>query len=244
MAADGRLFGPGGPVGPRYVCAVITLPARAFLASAVPAAVLLGALGPAPSAAGAAQGPSLDARVTAVSARELGRSWHPGCPVAPAGLRRVRMNHWGFDGRVHAGELVVRKQAVRPLLHVFGRAFDARFPIRRMRPMAAFGGSDTAAMRADNTSAFNCRAVTGDASRLSQHSYGDAVDINTLENPYVDRNGRVYPAAGAAFLDRRRTAKGMIRSGDVITRAMRRVGWQWGGRWQPPDYQHFSANGR
>ncbi|MET8684623.1 M15 family metallopeptidase [Streptomyces sp. NPDC004732] len=221
-----------------------TFRARAFLALSTPAAVLLAALGPAPPAAGAQRAASLDARVTAVSARELGRSWHPGCPVAPAGLRLIRMNHWGFDGRVHAGELVVRKQAVRPLLYVFGRAFDARFPIRRMRPMAAYGGSDTAAMKADNTSAFNCRAVTGDASRLSQHSYGDAVDINTLENPYVDRNGRVYPAAGAAFLDRRRTAKGMIKAGDVITTAMRRVGWQWGGRWRSPDYQHFSADGR
>ncbi|MEU5894974.1 MULTISPECIES: M15 family metallopeptidase [Streptomyces] len=230
---------------------MITLRARAFLALTVPAALLLTALGP-PSAAADTQRepaldtrePALDARVSAVSARDLGRSWHPGCPVAPSGLRLIRMNHWGFDGRVHAGELVVRERAVRPMLYVFGRAFDARFPVRRMRTMAAYGGSDVAAMKADNTSAFNCRAVTGDPSRLSQHSYGDAVDINTLENPYVDRNGRVYPAAGVAYLDRRRTSKGMIKNGDVITTAMREVGWQWGGRWPAPDYQHFSANGR
>ncbi|QES40001.1 peptidase M15 [Streptomyces venezuelae] len=244
MAADGRLRGPGRAVGARYACGVITLRARAFLALATPAAVLLTAVGPPPAAADTRREPALDARVSAVSARDLGRSWHPGCPVAPSGLRLIRMNHWGFDGRVHAGELVVREQAVRPMLYVFGRAFDARFPVRRMRTMAAYGGSDVAAMKADNTSAFNCRAVTGDPSRLSQHSYGDAVDINTLENPYVDRNGRVYPAAGAAYLDRRRTAKGMIKNGDVITTAMREVGWQWGGRWRSPDYQHFSANGR
>ncbi|MBO0510416.1 M15 family metallopeptidase [Streptomyces beijiangensis] len=154
------------------------------------------------------------------------------------------MNHWGFDGRIHTGELVVGKQAVRPLMYVFGRAFAAHFPIRRMRPMAKYGGSDTAAMNADNTSAFNCRAVTGDPTRRSQHSFGNAVDINTRENPYVDRYGRVYPASGAAYLDRRRKAKGMIRTGDVITTAMHAVGWKWGGRWWAPDYQHFSANGR
>ncbi|MEV7197017.1 M15 family metallopeptidase [Streptomyces sp. NPDC093510] len=217
---------------------------RTFLALTTPAVLLLTTLCPAPAAAGAPQPPALDARVTTVSARDLGRSWHPGCPVAPAELRRIRMNHWGFDGRVHTGELVVRRQAVRPLLYVFGKAFAARFPIRQMRTMAEFGGSDVAAMKADNTSAFNCRRVTGDPSKVSQHSYGDAVDINTVENPYVDRNGRVYPASGAAHLDRRRTAQGMIRAGDAVTTAMRAVGWQWGGRWPAPDYQHFSANGR
>ncbi|MFF3643520.1 M15 family metallopeptidase [Streptomyces sp. NPDC002564] len=217
-----------------------TLRTRASLALATSTAALLTGLWPASAAAP----PSLDARVTAVGARDLGRSWHRGCPVAPAGLRLIRMNHWGFDGRVHTGELVVRSEAVRPVLYVFGRAFAARFPIRRMETMATFGGSDEAAMKADNTSAFNCRAVTGDPSKVSQHSYGDAVDINTLENPYVDRNGRVHPSAGVAHLDRRRTAKGMIKPGDVITTAMRKVGWKWGGRWQAPDYQHFSANGR
>ena len=44
-------------------------------------------------------------------------------------------------------------------------------------------GSDLAAMRADNTSAFNCRTVTGNPYRLSQHSYGNAIDINTVRNP-------------------------------------------------------------
>lgn len=211
--------------------------------AAATAALLAGCLA-APAAAHSLPKPALNARVTAVSWAKLGRSWHTGCPVAPRGLRLIRMNHWGFDGRVRSGELVVRKEAVRPLLYVFGRAFAARFPIRQMRVMAEFGGSDVAAMAADNTSAFNCRAVTGNPSRRSQHSYGDAVDINTLENPYVDTHGRVYPAAGARYLDRRRAAKGMIRPGDVITRAMHTVGWKWGGRWWAPDYQHFSANGR
>ncbi|MFJ4479489.1 M15 family metallopeptidase [Streptomyces xanthochromogenes] len=188
--------------------------------------------------------PALDASVTAVPATKLGRSWHTGCPVPPSGLRLIRMNHWGFDGKVHPGELVVGQQAVAPLLQVFGRAFQAHFPIRQMRVMAEFDGEDVAAMAADNTSAFNCRSVTGDPGEVSQHSYGDAVDINTLENPYVDVNEVVYPSAGAVFLDRNRHDQGMIHQGDAISTAMREVGWQWGGRWSPPDYQHFSANGR
>ncbi|MGW5865215.1 M15 family metallopeptidase [Streptomyces sp. NPDC055239] len=191
-----------------------------------------------------APAPGLAARVSAVPMAKLGRTYRPGCPVPPRRLRLIRMNHWGFDGRVHAGELIVQERAVKPLLYVFRKAFTAKFPIRRMRVMAEFNGSDPAAMAADNTSAFNCRRVTGNPNRLSQHSYGNAIDINTVENPYVDVNGRVHPASAAKYLRRDRFVKGMIRPGDVVSTAMRRVGWQWGGRWAHPDYQHFSANGK
>ncbi|MGW2819199.1 M15 family metallopeptidase [Streptomyces sp. NPDC001415] len=228
--------------GARYACSVIKIRSRTVAALAVSVLSFCGL--PGPAAAARLPDPTLDAVVTAVPSAKLGLSWHPGCPVPSSGLRLVQMNHWGFDGQVHRGELVVRERAVAPLLQVFEQAFQAQFPIRQMRVMAEFDGSDEAAMAADNTSAFNCRTVTGDPSEISQHSYGDAVDINTLENPYVDVNEKVYPPAGAAFLDRSQQAKGMIHPGDVITTAMSEVGWQWGGRWSPPDYQHFSANGR
>ncbi|MFI7341141.1 M15 family metallopeptidase [Streptomyces sp. NPDC050085] len=199
-----------------------------------------------PAPAGAADGspPRFTYQVQGVTAHGLGRSRHRGCPVGPRRLRLVRLDHWGFDGRVHRGEIVVHERVVDQVVYVFGKAFAARFPIRKMRTLAAYGGSDPAAMADDNTSAFNCRGVTVNSGVVSEHSYGDAVDINTVENPYVDVHGRVHPAAGARFLDRRRHAPGMLRAGDAVTTAMRRVGWAWGARWAHPDYQHFSANGR
>ncbi|MFD0265277.1 M15 family metallopeptidase [Streptomyces sp. NPDC127106] len=184
----------------------------------------------------------LAARVTTVPPAALGATYRPGCPVGPDRLRLIRMNHWGFDGKVHRGELVVHERVVRPLLYVFGEAFRARFPIRRIRPVSAYGGDDAKSMADDNTSAFNCRRVTGDASRLSRHAYGDAVDINPLENPYVDRSGTAHPPASRPYLRRDRAAPGMIGPG-VVTRAFEEVGWRWGGRWSNPDYQHFSATG-
>ncbi|MEU2393825.1 M15 family metallopeptidase [Streptomyces sp. NPDC007369] len=190
-----------------------------------------------------AQTRDLAARVTGVSRAALGATYRPGCPVGPDRLRLIRMNHWGFDGKVHRGELVVHERVVRPLLYVFGEAFRARFPIRRIRPVSAYGGDDAKSMADDNTSAFNCRRVTGDASRLSRHAYGDAVDINTVENPYVDRFGTAHPPASRPYLRRDRRAPGMIRPGDAVTRAFEEVGWRWGGRWSHPDYQHFSATG-
>ncbi|MDG4862906.1 M15 family metallopeptidase, partial [Streptomyces sp. T-3] len=182
--------------------------------------------------------------VTLAPAAKLGRTWRPGCPVPPGRLRLVRLNHWGFDGKIHTGELILRDRVVKDVLYVFWKAFGAKFPIRKMRVMATYGGNDPAAMADDNTSAFNCRGVTGNPGSLSQHSYGDAIDINTRENPYVDVNGRVYPASGAWYLNRSHRAPGMIHRGGVIEKAMRTIGWEWGGRWPNPDYQHFSANGR
>ncbi|MFF5705330.1 M15 family metallopeptidase [Streptomyces sp. NPDC012794] len=191
-----------------------------------------------------AAAPVLAAQVTEVPAGKLGASMRAGCPVTADRLRLVRMNHWGFDGKVHRGELVVHRDAVRPLLYVFGRALDARFPIRRMRVTAEYGGDDRAAMADDNTSAFNCRPVTGDSGRLSRHSWGLAVDVNPVENPYVDRQGVVHPPAGRAYLRRDPVRPGMISSDGAVARAFRRVGWHWGGEWwSSPDYQHFSSDG-
>ncbi|MFE5804835.1 M15 family metallopeptidase [Streptomyces sp. NPDC056491] len=186
---------------------------------------------------------TLSAHVTTVPRDKLGTTYRPGCPVPPERLRLIRMNHWGFDGRMHQGELVVHEDVVAPVLRVFTKAFDARFPIRRMRVTAAYGGSDAAAMADDNTSAFNCRPVTGDPSRLSRHAWGDAIDINPVENPYVDVQGTSHPPNGRTHLDRSRVDPGMITPDGVVTRAFREAGWYWGGRWSPPDYQHFSAEG-
>lgn len=185
---------------------------------------------------------ALDAAVRHVSRSALGRSYRTGCPVGPLRLRQITMNHYGFDGRVHPGVLVGSARAVSAYKRVFARALANRFPIRKMRPTASFGGSDVRAMKADNTSAFNCRHVTGNPYRISQHSYGNAIDINTKENPYVT-SSRVYPSSGRPFLRRSPARPGMIRRGDVIAGTMSRMGWLWGARWSNPDYQHFSSNG-
>jgi hypothetical protein len=139
------------------------------------------------------------------------------------------------------GSIVVRSTAARGVLSVFRRLYTARFPIRRLRLVEAYKGSDDASMAADNTSGFNCRLVPG-TRRWSQHAYGLAIDINPVENPFV-HSGVVDPPAGRRYLDRSRIRRGMVRSGDVVVRAFASIGWSWGGRWSSPDYQHFSATG-
>jgi len=173
------------------------------------------------------------------------RVWRPGCPVALSDLRRVTLTYVGFDGRAHQGALIVNRAVAAPVARAFGDLYAARFPIRRMLPIEAYGGSDFASIEADNTSAFNCRSATG-STHWSEHAYGEAIDIDPIENPYVD-NGTTSHPASRPYVDRARvrTRPGVIADGGVVTRAFARIGWGWGGRWSGPrDYQHVSASGR
>jgi hypothetical protein len=182
--------------------------------------------------------------VSRVTAAQLPHSWHQGCPVQPARLRRVRLTYWGFDRRAHTGALVANDDAVSDLVHVFARLYAARFPIRRLRPIDAYGGKDERSLAADNTAAFNCRYVIGPGPRRwSAHAYGEAIDVNPVENPYLEV-ARVHPRAGRRYLDRSNIRPGMAVRGGVLVRSFAAFGWQWGGRWTgSPDYQHFSATG-
>jgi hypothetical protein len=174
---------------------------------------------------------------------ELGASWRPGCPVAVDDLRAVAVSYWSYDGAVRSGRLVVHADQAQAVVRIFRDLYAARFPIQRMMPIDAYGGDDEASMRANNTSGFNCRYVTG-TSKWSEHAYGRAIDVNPLVNPYV-RGSSVDPPEGAAYADRSRTDAGMIHAGDAAVRAFAAQGWGWGGSWSGgKDYQHFSASGR
>ncbi|MDQ6658680.1 MAG: M15 family metallopeptidase [Actinomycetota bacterium] len=169
-------------------------------------------------------------------------TYRAGCPVALSELRYLTLSYHGFDGRRHTGELVVSATVASDVLMAFRTLYDEDFPIRSMRLVSDFDGGDNASMAADNTSAFNCRRITGGSS-WSEHSYGDAVDINPRENPYLS-GGSVLPPAGIKFVDRP-DAPGVIHPDDLVVRAFTVIGWTWGGSWSSPvDLQHFSRSGR
>ena len=201
---------------------------------AVAALSLIGAS----SAAGAV--PAFTGTVEPVRWADLRFSYRAGCPVGPAALRTVAVSHWGFDGKPRVGRVVVAKRVAPGLVSVFRTLWRAKFPIRRLQPVSAYRGSDDASMAADNTSAFNCRFVGG-TSRWSMHAFGEAIDVNPVENPYV-RGSTVSPPAGRAYLDRSRERPGMAIVDGVLVRAFAAAGWKWGASFG--DYQHFSTSGR
>src|SRR5207249_1766534 len=131
----------------------------------------LAGVGPAPAAAARPAFTYSSSPITASVRPLLRRSWRPGCPVGLGDLTYLRLTHWGLDGKVHLGAMVVHKTLARDVVATFRRLFDARFPIARMQLVDVYGADDDRSMAADNTSAFSCRKVDGSSS-WSEHAYG------------------------------------------------------------------------
>lgn len=239
------LAGCGPSAGEPVTPATVTVEPDAVAKAAAPAPVVptptpTPTPTPAPTPTSAYHG-TVSTLTPEVVAR-MSASWRPGCPVPLEDLRYVTVTHHGFEGQVLPGELVVHADVADGIVEVFRALFDAGYPIRSVRLVDDFGADDDASMAADNTSAFNCRAITG-GTAWSEHAYGRAIDVNPVENPYVV--GRhVAPPAGRAFAART-PAPGVILADDAVVRAFAAAGWQWGGYWDSPvDYQHFSVSGR
>ena len=188
--------------------------------------------------------PAFSDTISAVTASDVPHTWRPGCPVSPSQLRMLRMTYWGFDSHPHTGAMVVNASVAGSVVAVFRTLYGERFPIEEMVPQDAYGGNDNAAAAADDTSGFNCRyAVAPGPPQWSVHAYGEAIDVNDVQNPYVE-GSTIIPPAGAAYLNRSDVRPGMAVPGGELVDAFASVGWQWGGRWTAsPDYQHFSSTG-
>jgi D-alanyl-D-alanine carboxypeptidase len=180
------------------------------------------------------------ATVHPVTAAELGASWRPGCPIDPARLRRVEVDHIGLDGRPYRGQLIVHEDLVADVIAIFEQLHRLRYPIEKIRTVDHYpAASDELSIEDNNTSAFNCRRIPG-TGRWSWHAYGRAIDVNPLVNPYIDGTGAFEPKNAAAYLDRSRTDPGLLHNGDPAVHAFTDRGWRWGGYWRTPiDYQHF-----
>ena len=157
-------------------------------------------------------------------------------------MRTLSIEYWGFDDTVHTGTLVVHERVAAGVTRVFATLLREKFPIRRMEPIDVYGGDDEKSLEADNTAGFNCRRVVGASGGWSAHAYGKAIDVNPVENPYIE-GGRIHPRSGAEYVDRSTQRPGMATEGGILVQAFAAEGWQWGGRWKStPDYQHFSIS--
>ncbi len=174
-----------------------------------------------------------------------GHSWHEGCPVHYQNLRYLTMTYIDFSGKERTGEMIVHKTVAKEVTGIFKKLYKSGYPIRQMHLVSDFGGSDWKSIDADNTSAFNCRNATG-SKKWSKHSYGRAIDLNPLENPYISRNGHI--AHKASFQYRKRVHRNksaedravLLRNNEAV-KIFKAYGWQWGGDWHGvKDYQHFS----
>lgn len=179
----------------------------------------------------------------AVFSRMWKKSYKANCTVPRSDLRYVKVLHYTLDGKIQIGELVCDKDIAKDLIEIFRALYDAKYPIERMVLVDEYNAEDEPSMTANNTSCFNFRFVSG-TKKLSNHSRGRAIDINTRYNPYVKKRSdgtvHVEPAVGRPYIDRSKTFNYKIEHNDLCYKLFRQHGFEWGGDWKSvKDYQHF-----
>jgi len=186
--------------------------------------------------AGSAENPIIDSSITLSEAL---KKYAPAEFKARQGF--VEILYYSFDGKIHKGQLLIDKRLIENIREVFRVALENKFPIASVIPISSERflkhgkwNEDDQSMRANNTSAFNYRTVTGGKS-LSKHAYGFAIDINPVQNPYIKGNIVLPPNA---VYDKRKP--GTLSCDSPVVRSFIRLGWTWGGNWKSlKDYQHF-----
>ncbi len=188
--------------------------------------------------AGTLKNPIIDSRM---SKKEAFDGLDVNCPKEIRERQRlVKLKYYSFDGKIHQGQLVIDRALVKDIKEVFKFALAEKFPIRSVIPIshADFRKNgrwdDDLSMIANNTSAFNYREKTGGGS-LSNHAYGRAIDINTVQNPYI--KGKILLPPNGSYDP---NAPGTFTSDSPIAKKFIELGWDWGGNWTNlKDYQHF-----
>lgn len=179
-----------------------------------------------------------------VQKRMNGKSYKKNSKVKWSDLRYVKVKYYDFHGRVQSGELVVNKKIALKTVKIFYELYKIKYQIQRMKLIDDYDASDLKSMKANNTSAFNYRKISG-TNTLSRHAYGMAIDINPVINPYV-KGSYVSPSNGKLYKQRNvakckgKYKKYMIHKNDKVYNIFKKYGFKWGGDWKSyKDYQHF-----
>lgn len=184
--------------------------------------------------------------------------WNDSCKVPIDRLRLLTVSYINFaDKTMHDGKIMVMDVAAESVLRIFKELFVSRFPIAKIKLINEYNGDDMASMNDNNTSAFNCRKITN-AKSLSSHAFGLAIDINPLQNPYVENEYNVgkesiniYPAGAMEYLNRTILKPGMVENSisksngqkQSVVKLFKDNGFAiWGGDWEfPIDWHHFQV---
>ena len=177
-----------------------------------------------------------------IKERITGVSWDEHAPYSIDDLAYITVTFYGFDDKPQLGRLIMHKQLAPEILEIFKELYEKKFPIEKIKLIDEYDAVDEASMSDNNSSGLCVRVVTNRPDELSKHSFGVAIDINPIQNPYVYQD-KVLPQSGEEFLDRSNVRKGMIVEGDDCYRAFIDRGWTWGGNWVSlKDYQHFEKD--
>ena len=144
--------------------------------------------------------------------------------------------HFNFQGEIRNGIIEVNRYILDETKEAFHIMFSDRFPINSVIPIIEFGNDDDLSMDANNSSGFNYRTITNQPWLLSKHADGSALDINPMQNPYINGE-KIYPPRGVYDP----TKPGTLLPTTRVVKFFKAKGFIWGGDWDKPyyDYQHL-----
>lgn len=162
-------------------------------------------------------------------------AWAYNCPISLERLRLLHITYVNFKGVEHTdGQMVVMDAAADSVLEIFRELHKLNFPLATVKPICFYRGNDDISMEANNSTAFHYRNIAN-GSTLSIHSYGLAIDINPIQNPYLKTNNQgkdthsstILPIQGSEYTDRTNIRAGMV---EPIVAIFKKWGFPiWGG---------------
>jgi len=182
-----------------------------------------------------------------VFARIYGKSYVDNPYVTLNDLRYLKVLHYNFDHQIQVGELIVNVDLAYEFLDIFWELFGLEYEIYSMYLVDDIWTgdpitTDDVSCFLNNTSAFSYRLIP-ETGNLSKHAFGYAIDINPLQNPYVEYyNGIpwVLDPYSEPYIDRSAGHAHMITYDDDCFWVFINRGYIWGGDWWSiKDYQHF-----
>lgn len=183
----------------------------------------------------------------AVYNRINGRSWQENDHIFLSDLRYLKVLHYNFSGQIQVGEMIVNKSIANDVISIFEELFACGYQIQSMYLIDNYwtgdpDDSDTASIDENNTSAFCYRPITN-GTKLSNHAYGRAIDLNPQQNPYVSYSSgapKWYHENASDYIARETGLPHVITHEDAAFLIFQKHGFTWGGDWNnPKDYQHF-----
>jgi hypothetical protein len=144
----------------------------------------------------------------------------------------IEVKYVDFESKIQTGKIVCNKYISSKLKRIFKKLLEIEFPIYSIIPISEFNWNDDLSCENNNTSCFNYRKVKG-TDFLSDHAKGLAIDINPVQNPWVNPKYGNLPKGSNYDI----TKKGTIT--EDIANIFKEDGFKWGGDWENSDYQHF-----
>lgn len=178
-----------------------------------------------------------------IKQRITGLSYPTGdCQVKYEDLSYVHILYVDFNDEIKEGELICANNLAQDFVEIFTELYNAGYQLQEVSLVDKYGADDDASCEANNTSAFNYRVVAG-STKLSKHSYGRAIDVNPMINPYVTfKTGAPATklACSQPYIDRSVDFPHKIDENDLCYTLFKAHGFTWGGDWNSvKDYQHF-----